>query len=143
MPAPRTRGSSTPRSTAIGRPPAPFFRYPGLNDTRKLNAYLGTQNTAVFSCDIPTDDWRGIGPRTILRRTLAWLRRRGRGIILLHDTKSTTARALPTLLRALKRGGYKIVHIVPRKGRERVPAAVAVARADAERAQTRGVPETP
>ncbi|MGI9385261.1 MAG: polysaccharide deacetylase family protein, partial [Methyloligellaceae bacterium] len=128
---------------AVDRPIAPFFRYPGLNDTAKLNAYLGARNTAVFSCDIPTDDWRGIGARTILRLTLARLRRRGRGIILFHDTKATTARALPALLRALKRGGYKIVHIVPRRPYDPVPPAVAIAQAEAVDAPAAALLETP
>ncbi|MCG8561796.1 MAG: polysaccharide deacetylase family protein [Hyphomicrobiales bacterium] len=118
--------------TALGRPPAPFFRFPGLNHTRKLKDYLGTRDTAVFSCDIATDDWRGIGPRTILRRTLARLRRKGRGIVLFHDTKSSTAKALPKLLRALKQGGYRIVHIVPREAPAPVPSAVIVAQTDSD-----------
>ena len=37
----------------------------------------------------------------------------GRGIVLLHDTKAETARMLPAFLRALKRRGYRIVHLVP------------------------------
>jgi peptidoglycan/xylan/chitin deacetylase (PgdA/CDA1 family) len=35
------------------------------------------------------------------------------GILLLHDTKQQTAQMLPDLLKALKAGGYKIVHVVP------------------------------
>lgn len=128
---------------ATTRPIAPFFRYPGLNDTRKLNAYLSAKNIAVFSCDIPTDDWRGIGWQAILQRTLVWLRRRGRGIILLHDTKAATAKALPALLVALKKGGYKVVHIVPRKPYDAVPPAVAVAQAGTDNARAEGLLETP
>ncbi len=35
----------------------------------------------------------------------------GKGIILMHDFQKHTAEALPTLLRRLKAGGYKVVQI--------------------------------
>jgi peptidoglycan-N-acetylglucosamine deacetylase len=35
------------------------------------------------------------------------------GIVLLHDTKKQTAAMLPSFLRLLKKGGYRIVHVVP------------------------------
>jgi hypothetical protein len=35
----------------------------------------------------------------------------GKGIILMHDFQKSTAEALPTLLRRLKAGGYKIVQM--------------------------------
>ena len=95
---------------------APFFRYPGLNDSNALNAYTAKRGYAVFSTDVSSDDWRGISARTIVRRTMARLNRKQGGIILFHDTKRTTAAAIPALLRALKKGGYKIVHIVPEYG---------------------------
>ena len=102
---------------------APFFRFPGLNDSNALNAYAAKRGYAVFSTDISSDDWLGIGPRAIVRRTMARLHRKQGGIILFHDTKGTTAAALPALLRALKRGGYKVVHIVPKNSYVEVKAA--------------------
>jgi peptidoglycan/xylan/chitin deacetylase (PgdA/CDA1 family) len=35
------------------------------------------------------------------------------GIVLFHDTKKQTAAMLPGFLRLLKKGGYRIVHVVP------------------------------
>jgi peptidoglycan/xylan/chitin deacetylase (PgdA/CDA1 family) len=35
------------------------------------------------------------------------------GIVLFHDTKAQTATMLPGFLRALKRRGYGVVHVVP------------------------------
>ena len=35
----------------------------------------------------------------------------GKGIILMHDFQKHTAEALPTLLRRLKAGGYKVVQM--------------------------------
>jgi hypothetical protein len=38
----------------------------------------------------------------------------GKGIILMHDIKRSTAAALPTILRQLKANGFKVVHLVPK-----------------------------
>jgi len=35
----------------------------------------------------------------------------GKGIILMHDFQKHTAEALPTLLRRLKEGGYRVVQM--------------------------------
>ena len=102
---------------------APFFRFPGLNDSTALNAYAATRGYAIFSTDVISDDWRGIGANTIVRRTMARLNQKQSGIILFHDTKNVTADAIPALLQALKRGGYKIVHIVPQRSYGAVKSA--------------------
>ena len=39
----------------------------------------------------------------------------GEGIILMHDFKQHTAEALPELIRQLKAGGYKVVHMKPKE----------------------------
>jgi len=111
---------------------APFFRFPGLNDSKAMMAYAAQRGYAIFSTDVNSDDWRGIGPRTIIRRTMARLRRQKGGIVLFHDTKHATAAALPALLRALKKGGYKIVHIVPAETYESLRSA----QTDAAEAET-------
>jgi hypothetical protein len=36
---------------------------------------------------------------------------------VLHDTRTSTAARLPEFLRALKRRGYAVVHVVPAGGR--------------------------
>ena len=104
---------------ASGDRVAPFFRYPGLNDSAKLDDYLAGENIAIISCDIGTDDWKNIGAAAIIKRTLERLDQHGKGIILFHDRKASTVKALPVLLDALKKRGYRIVHIVPK------PASVA------------------
>jgi hypothetical protein len=40
--------------------------------------------------------------------------KQGKGIILMHDFQKRTAEALPTLLRRLKAGGYKVVQMKAR-----------------------------
>ncbi|MCB1436483.1 MAG: polysaccharide deacetylase family protein [Rhodobiaceae bacterium] len=92
---------------------SPFFRYPGLSRSAEIDTYLIAAGKAVFSADIVGDDWTDIAPKQVLNRVLGRLERRGRGIILLHDIKPGTAEILPDLLAALKRRGYKIVHIEP------------------------------
>jgi hypothetical protein len=42
------------------------------------------------------------------------LDKKGKGIILMHDLQKRTAEALPTLLRRLKAGGYKVVQMKAR-----------------------------
>ena len=113
-------------NAASGGRAAPFFRYPGLNNSTALNDYLAARNDAIVSCDIGTDDWRRIGAEQIKKRTLARLEQHGKGIILFHDTEPATAKALPDILDELKKRGYRIVHIVPKPpetaaGRERGP----------------------
>jgi peptidoglycan-N-acetylglucosamine deacetylase len=104
-------------SNAVGRPIARFLRYPGLHDSHLLNRYAQARDYAVFSCDVATDDWRGIDARSIVERTLTNLRRAGdRGIILFHDTKVATAEALPMLFKRLHEGGYRIVHMEATQG---------------------------
>lgn len=103
-------------NAAVEQPIAPFFRFPGLNDSKALRRYTAQRGYAVFSTDISSDDWLGISARTIVRRTMARLKRRGHGMVLFHDTKKATAAAVPLLLQELKRNGFKIVHLVPRQG---------------------------
>ena len=105
-------------SAALGdnAEPAPFFRYPGLSRTAALDAYLVSRGVAIFSADVVGDDWQGIGAEQILDRVLRRLQRRNGGIVLLHDIKPATADMVPALLRQLKAGGYKIVHIVSKRG---------------------------
>jgi peptidoglycan/xylan/chitin deacetylase (PgdA/CDA1 family) len=96
-----------------GRKPAPFFRIPGLLRASPVETYLANRKLMTWSADIPSDDWRRISDKEIVRRTMARLDAQGRGMILLHDIRPATALALPVLLRELKRRGYRVVHVVP------------------------------
>jgi len=102
-------------NAAVDKQIAPFFRFPGLNDSKIMKAYATKRGYAIFSTDVSSDDWRGIGANTIIQRTMSRLKQKQGGIILFHDTKIATAAAIPGLLLALKKGGYKIVHIVPER----------------------------
>lgn len=104
---------------ALGRrsetaPPARFFRFPYFASSPALIAWLRSRNTIVFGADLWASDWNPMTPEQELALLMQRLRAGRGGIILLHDTKKETAAMLPAFLRALKREGYHVVHIVPR-----------------------------
>ena len=94
---------------AIGAAPAPFFRFPGLGHTQPALAYLGTRNISMFSVDVDSNDFKSSGPDQVINNVMTKLDKQGKGVILMHDLQKHTATALPTLLRRLKAGGYKVV----------------------------------
>jgi peptidoglycan/xylan/chitin deacetylase (PgdA/CDA1 family) len=96
---------------AAGVPIAPFFRYPFLQDSPQSLAYLASRNIAVFSMDVDTFDFKYRDPEKMVKDTMAKLDKKGKGIVLMHDIQPVTAKALPSLLDALKAGGYKVVHV--------------------------------
>ncbi|MEQ8822962.1 MAG: polysaccharide deacetylase family protein [Filomicrobium sp.] len=96
---------------ATGGGIAPFFRFTGLNDSAALLTYLQRQRVASFTVDVVSDDSFIPDPKKLARVTLARTRARGGGILLFHDIKSSTAKALPAILAGLKKDGFKIVHM--------------------------------
>ncbi len=96
-----------------GGPPAPFFRFPGFLSSPALLDRVRERGLIVFSTDLWASDWNRMGPAQELRLVLARLNAMRGGIVLFHDTKEQTTRMLPSFLRELKRGGYRVVHIVP------------------------------
>ncbi len=93
---------------------APFFRFPGLYRSREAENYLQSRGIMVWSVDVDSEDWKGRAPSRMIDLTMAHLEARRGGIVLLHDIKPNTARALPVLLARLKARGFRIVHVVPR-----------------------------
>jgi peptidoglycan/xylan/chitin deacetylase (PgdA/CDA1 family) len=96
---------------ALGSPPAAFFRFPYLQDSRELLAYLGSRNIAIISHDFDSFDFKLHKPEDIIKSVMTKLERKGKGIILMHDFHQATARAMPDLLNELKAKGYKVVHM--------------------------------
>ena len=96
---------------ALGAAPAPFFRFPGLQHTQASIEYLGSRNIAMFSTDVDSFDFKAKDAAQIVTTVMTKLDKQGKGIILMHDLQKHTAAALPTLLRRLKAGGYKVVHM--------------------------------
>lgn len=96
---------------ALGSNPAPFFRFPYLQDPKELVAYLGSRNIAMFSHDLDSFDFKYRKPESVVKSVMDKLGKKGKGIVLLHDFQKTTAKALPDLLDRLAAEGYKIVHM--------------------------------
>jgi peptidoglycan/xylan/chitin deacetylase (PgdA/CDA1 family) len=94
---------------ALGAAPSPFFRFPELQHGPAAMAYLGARNIAMFSCDLDSFDFRARNSDQIVNTVMTKLDKQGKGIILMHDFQKHTAGAMPTLLRRLKAGGYKVV----------------------------------
>lgn len=96
---------------AAGQPIAPFFRFPGLSDSDPMLKHLQDRGVATFTVDVVSNDSYIGSPSRLENYTMAKLKRRGGGIMLFHDIKPATAKALPNILRRLKRNGYKVVHL--------------------------------
>lgn len=106
---------------AAGFPPAdsphfPFFRFPGFADTPELVRWLEDRDVAVFGADLWASDWQEMTPRAELELVMSRLEAAGKGIVLFHDPRPSTAAMMPDFLRELKARGFRLVHIVPGDG---------------------------
>ncbi|MCQ3943857.1 MAG: polysaccharide deacetylase family protein, partial [Alphaproteobacteria bacterium] len=106
---------------AVGKPVAPFFRYPYLRDSEASMAHLASRNIAVFSTDVDSFDFKRQTAEQLVQSIMKKLDKKGKGILLMHDIQPHTAKAMPGLLDALKAGGYKVVHMVPREPVKSLP----------------------
>ena len=113
----------------------PFFRYPYLAKTPRTDQILARKGLIAFGANIDSKDYFKVSSTEVQRRTMARLRKQGRGIILMHDIHGRTASMLPRLLDQLKAEGFKIVHMVP--GRDapatEAPVFAAATKRDRER----------
>ena len=102
-----------------------FFRFPYLADTAKLRSALAARGTVVMDVQVDSKDYFKSSPAAVTARTMQTLRKRGRGIILLHDIHHRTGAMLPSLLAQLRAEGYSVVTL--RHRRSRLPAVLASA----------------
>jgi peptidoglycan/xylan/chitin deacetylase (PgdA/CDA1 family) len=110
-------------SSALGRPCAPFFRYPGFADTEALNSWLASRDIGVFGCDVWASDWSPMSPQTQLGLVMRRLQQARRGIVLFHDIQAQTAAMIPDFLAGLAGGGFRVAHITAGSGRGDILAA--------------------
>jgi len=115
------KGFSAVKWALGGVAPAPFFRFPALQHPPEMVTYLGTRNIAIFSCDLDSFDFKAKNAQQVIDVTMKKLDKLGKGIILMHDFHKHTAEALPTLLRKLKEGGYKVVWMKPKAPVQTLP----------------------
>jgi peptidoglycan/xylan/chitin deacetylase (PgdA/CDA1 family) len=103
----------------LDHPATPFFRYPGLFNSRAINEWFNGLGMGVFAIDAAGNDWlKGYitladGPN-VMNRALSELEARQGGILLLHDIKDSSSSIVAPLLRELKARGFKIVHMEPK-----------------------------
>jgi peptidoglycan/xylan/chitin deacetylase (PgdA/CDA1 family) len=114
-------GISAVHLAAGGGKIAPFFRFPALQHPPQLMSYLAERNIGAFSTDIDSRDFKLHKPEDVIKSVMSQLEKHGKGIILMHDFKHHTAEAMPELIRQLKAGGYKVVHMVPKGELKTVP----------------------
>jgi len=94
-------------------PATPFFRFPGFVSSPALLDYLERRGIVVFGADVWASDWLPMPANQQLQLVFRRIEIAHGGIVLFHDTKTQTAAMLPGLLRELRGGGYRIVHVVP------------------------------
>jgi peptidoglycan/xylan/chitin deacetylase (PgdA/CDA1 family) len=99
---------------AVSRPTAPYFRFPALRQPPELIEYLAKRNIAIFSTDMDSFDFKMRKPEQVRQSVMDKLKKRGKGIVLVHDFQHATAEAAMDLLNDLKAGGYKIVFMQPK-----------------------------
>ena len=96
---------------SLGAPVAPFFRFVSLKHPPEFVTYLGERNIAIFSTDMDSFDFKARRPEQVVNAVMTKLKKFGKGIVLMHDFQAHTAEAVPELLKQLKDGGYKVVHM--------------------------------
>jgi len=95
---------------------APFFRFPYLDHTGAAEERAEQLGLSVWSADIHGSDWTFINAEKVTALSLSRLEAKKKGILLLHDIHDRTVKALPVLLRELKKKGYRVVHVAPASG---------------------------
>ncbi|MBK7536848.1 MAG: polysaccharide deacetylase family protein [Myxococcales bacterium] len=79
--------------------PIPWFRTPYGARCARLDAQLAERKVTHFHWDIDPQEWRhGNAKRTIAYLTRVLGRAQGREVVLMHDTKQATVKALPEIL---------------------------------------------
>jgi peptidoglycan/xylan/chitin deacetylase (PgdA/CDA1 family) len=91
--------------------PLHLFRFPYLADSPALLDWARDAGLVPLRTDLDGEDWTGNSCAEIVRRIMGGLDAARRGVILLHDVMPNTACATRSLLRRLRDGGYRIVHI--------------------------------
>ena len=103
------------------RPLAPFFRFRPCSIRRTRRLYEPNATSACSPTDFDSRDFKMRKPEDVIKSVMNQLEKHGKGIILMHDFRPHTAKAMPELLRQMKAGGYKVVHMVPKGISDQVP----------------------
>ena len=123
---------------ALGGNVASFFRFPYLKDSKEMVEHLSQRNIAMFSMDANSFDFKFHKADQIVKTVMTKIDAKGKGIILLHDIQPGTAAAMPQLLKALKDGGYKVVHLKSKTPASTLPEYDAMIEKDVKGLPTAG-----
>jgi peptidoglycan/xylan/chitin deacetylase (PgdA/CDA1 family) len=103
---------------ALGKPIAPFFRFPYLRDGTFTLSHLKARQIATFSIDIDSRDFETRDAPKVYERVMREVGSKRKGIILFHDIHASTARALPRILDELRAHNFRVVHLAAKTGAE-------------------------
>jgi peptidoglycan-N-acetylglucosamine deacetylase len=113
------RGIAAVDTAAYGasdkHPQPAFFRFPWFASSPALLERVAARGMVVFGADLWASDWNRMTPDAELHQVMGRLAASGGGILLMHDTKRSTAAMLPALLRQLKARDFQVVHTVPKE----------------------------
>jgi len=84
-----------------------LFRAPYGARNNQVLAQIKAQNLRSVMWNIDSKDWADPVPKSVARRVLKIADKEERGIILFHDIQPQTIKALPLVLDALKKRGYR------------------------------------
>jgi peptidoglycan-N-acetylglucosamine deacetylase len=118
---------------ALGKPIAPFFRFPYLRDGAFTLGHIKARQVAIFSIDIDSRDFQTREAHAVYERVMREVGSKRKGIILFHDIHASTVRALPRILEELKAHKFKVVHLVPKANAATLAEYDELARQAAER----------
>lgn len=135
------RGFAAAALAAGDKPIAPFFRFPGLSDSGPMLAYLQERGIAAFTVDVVSNDSYIGSAQGLQSRTLAQVEKQNGGIILFHDIKASTAKALPNILGELKKRGFKVVLLRPKSTFTPLPTLTAELEAKRAKAEEKDPPK--
>lgn len=95
---------------STGNDPA-FFRPPyGVIAPQALNAAMDRFGVTPMGWTIDTLDWSTKDPDELFAKTTELIKRRGKGIVLMHDIHPQSAQVNARLIEWLVRNGYRIVN---------------------------------
>ncbi len=106
-------GIASVRSALGGTMPAPFFRFPYLDDSKAAESSALRLGLSIWSTDFHASDWLLITPEAVTAIAMKRLEENKRGVLMLHDIHQRTVLAVPMILAELKKRGYSIVQAVP------------------------------
>jgi peptidoglycan/xylan/chitin deacetylase (PgdA/CDA1 family)/uncharacterized caspase-like protein len=92
---------------AVDKTPAALFRPPYGARNEKVLAAVQARGMKAVLWNIDSRDWADPIPDSIANRVLQLAESEHRGIVLFHDIQARTVEALPTVIEALQKRGYR------------------------------------